>query len=1535
MNDGLADASLIRSWDIKTSSNQEHVNSIRPGGKGWKPDLSDTKRMVTIFVGDALRYGATIRLPRAKYVEKFDVILSDGQNTKHLRNNKPDAIIKIPFGTTVSSVKLQFHSVKPECQIAVTVSILGCFESHSTTEAVTTATESWCVMNDGLADASLIRSWDIKTSSNQEHVNSIRPGGKGWKPDLSDTKRTVTIFVGDALRYGATIRLSHAKYVEKFDVILSDGQNTKRLQNNSPDAIIKIPFGTTVNSVKLQFHSVKPECQIAVTVSILGCFESQSTTEAATTATESWCVMNDGLADASLIRSWDIKTSSNQEHVNSIRPGGKGWKPDASDTKRTVTIFVGDALRYGATMRLPHAKYVEKFDVILSDGQNTKNIRNNNPDAIIKIPFGTTVNSIKLQFYSVKPECQIVVTVSILGCFESQSTTIAATTTTGSWCVMNDGLADASLIRSWDIKTSSNQEHVNSIRPGGKGWKPDVSDKNPTVTIFVGDALRYGATLRLPHAKYVEKFDVILSDGQNSMHMSNNKPDAIIKIPFGTTVNSVKLRFHSVKPECQIAVTVSILGCFESQSTTEAAAIATESWCVMNDGLADASLIRSWDIKTSSNQEHVNSIRPGGKGWKPDLSDTKRTVTIFVGDALRYGATIRLPHAKYVEKFDVILSDEQNTKPLHNNKPDAIIKIPFGTTVNSIKLRFYSVKPDCQLVVTVSILGCFELQPCKIVDGMSSSEYIPSSSIKVSSNPRYVNALRPFRDGWKSDERDHKRTITINVGNAFVKGGHIKLKKSKFVANFDVIFDGNHSIKGNKPGQTITIPRGTKYEKVTLKFYPTENCSVIVAISIKACFKEKSKGQYIEEPVTGRAPDVIPNELVSTGEAEKQVEPAPLSRSVCTFDKCTFMREFGFDGPHIVGWIEKDGIEGITNETEVVYMEEKLEEGVVINVACTQCLCKNGNITCDHKICEGCMYSGWQGWSSCSKTCDNGFKIRTRGKHVGKGNEPCNLPLSEIQDCNIKICHAETVWSSWSSWSPCIISKQDAVGSSIRKRTCHRGIDDECAGEVLQTMPCQSKVKTTKTCTGGSVWSECSNRCPITCLDARREVCVESDECIPGCHCPAGQVQLLGQCVPIDKCPCYNIEGISVLKNLKASKTHPCRECTCSNSGKIVCQEKSNCCLWSPWTSWGGCSTSCGIGKRFRYKTLLGGSSSTCKSYEDESDACELKKCPPDCQIDGKFYYYNEKIREDDCQVCYCRESAEKCEPLPFSNATAGWSDWTEWSGCTQTCQGGINYRLRYCNNPLPRCGAAPCKGLPLEQKSCNEKIACFAPSNTTDTKGECQGELEVYTTEESCERTCENRFETNIFASCKKKSHCICKDGYYRNQNECVPGTKCDVCHINGTVYEHGSIWESSAGCEICQCVGGKAVCKRICPIPECNEDEKLIYEKDNCCPKCKHITEGTCGLHKVWDYLKNSNDTCQSVDKIQLTYCSGGCGDTRSYPMLTNDSTGTSSNHCHCCEGSIAKVNEVIVQCKGEEQKRTMFYPEFWCCKCTECKK
>ena len=45
-------------------------------------------------------------------------------------------------------------------------------------------------------------------------------------------------------------------------------------QNNGAGDIVRIPFGTTADSVKIHFVAENLNCKIQVTVSIIGCFQS-------------------------------------------------------------------------------------------------------------------------------------------------------------------------------------------------------------------------------------------------------------------------------------------------------------------------------------------------------------------------------------------------------------------------------------------------------------------------------------------------------------------------------------------------------------------------------------------------------------------------------------------------------------------------------------------------------------------------------------------------------------------------------------------------------------------------------------------------------------------------------------------------------------------------------------------------------------------------------------------------------------------------------------------------------------------------------------------------------------------------------------------------------------------------------------------------------------------------------------------------------------------------------------------------------------
>ncbi|KAJ8030341.1 Hemicentin-1 [Holothuria leucospilota] len=54
-----------------------------------------------------------------------------------------------------------------------------------------------------------------------------------------------------------------------------------------------------------------------------------------------------------------------------------------------------------------------------------------------------------------------------------------------------------------------------------------------------------------------------------------------------------------------------------------------------------------------------------------------------------------------------------------------------------------------------------------------------------------------------------------------------------------------------------------------------------------------------------------------------------------------------------------------------------------------------------------------------------------------------------------------------------------------------------------------------------------------------------------------------------------------------------------------------------------------------------------------------------------------------------------------------GWSDYGEWSECSQTCEEGIQTRIRTCTNPRPQYGGLECVGVDTETQVCRNRRVC------------------------------------------------------------------------------------------------------------------------------------------------------------------------------------------------------------------------------------
>ncbi|EMP24376.1 Semaphorin-5B, partial [Chelonia mydas] len=97
-------------------------------------------------------------------------------------------------------------------------------------------------------------------------------------------------------------------------------------------------------------------------------------------------------------------------------------------------------------------------------------------------------------------------------------------------------------------------------------------------------------------------------------------------------------------------------------------------------------------------------------------------------------------------------------------------------------------------------------------------------------------------------------------------------------------------------------------------------------------------------------------------------------------------------------------------------------------------------------------WSFWGAWSSCSRDCELGFRIRKRtctNPEPKNGGLPCVGSAMEYQDCNPHPCPGG--WSDWSEWSLC-----NEDGIQYRSRYCemHSPESSQCVGNSTQYQDC-------------------------------------------------------------------------------------------------------------------------------------------------------------------------------------------------------------------------------------------------------------------------------------------------------------------------------------------------------------------------------------------------------------------------------------------------------------------------------------------------
>ncbi|XP_053404882.1 A disintegrin and metalloproteinase with thrombospondin motifs adt-1-like [Mercenaria mercenaria] len=167
-------------------------------------------------------------------------------------------------------------------------------------------------------------------------------------------------------------------------------------------------------------------------------------------------------------------------------------------------------------------------------------------------------------------------------------------------------------------------------------------------------------------------------------------------------------------------------------------------------------------------------------------------------------------------------------------------------------------------------------------------------------------------------------------------------------------------------------------------------------------------------------------------------------------------------------------------------------------------------------------WAGWTPWGSCSATCGIGLQRRDRScsnPYPARFGDHCYGDSRDDQICLTSAC-SDGGWADWTVWGTC--SRTCGDGIKTRSRTCDNPLPSiqgkYCQGDPYQVVTCSLK-GCPETNGGWSTWTEWTH-CSATCNTGMRSRLRDCDSPVPsagGKFCPGSSYDVQ-QCI-IKSCP--------------------------------------------------------------------------------------------------------------------------------------------------------------------------------------------------------------------------------------------------------------------------------------------------------------------------------------------------------------------------------------------------------------------------------